>query len=194
MLFRRFRTQRTSPESPSYRSQACTPPINIKLEPSTRPILPSDSVAASTDNHTLVKRRNSSPPVSQFNLLGTGDAKHCGHKPPLKKQRSSLTGPLSPKAERKILPFKNRAQEAGPAKIDTMHAGIESKIVFDQVVPLLSAKAELKMVDELKARRDQVLRAIEQQCEDDCREGMQPCSIMLRLEIMHGRCAKPWVK
>ena len=75
-----------------------------------------------------------------------------------------------------------------------VHKGIESKFAFDQVAPLLSAKAELKIIDELKARRDRVLRAIEQQCDDDCREGMKPCSIMLRLEIMHGGFAKSWVK
>lgn len=75
-----------------------------------------------------------------------------------------------------------------------MLRGNETKIAFDQVAPLLSAKAELKIVDELKARRDRVLRAIEQQCEDDCREGMKPCSIMLRLEIMHEGYAKSWVK
>ena len=75
-----------------------------------------------------------------------------------------------------------------------MLRGNETKTAFDQIAPLLSAKAELKIVDELKARRDRVLRAIEQQCEDDCREGMKPCSIMLRLEIMHEGYAKSWVK
>lgn len=189
-----FRNQRTSPESPSYHSQARTPPINIKIEPSTQPSLPSESVPASAEDQTLLKRRNSSPQISQIKIPGTGDAKYHNHKPPLKKQRSSLSGALSPKAERKILPLKNRVEEAGPQKSETIHREIESKIAFDQVAPLLSAKAELRIVDELKARRDRVLRAIEQQCEDDCREGMKPCTIMLRLEIMHGGFSKPWVK
>ncbi len=75
-----------------------------------------------------------------------------------------------------------------------IHKGAESKFALDQIAPLLSAKAELKIIDELKARRDRVLRAIEQQCDKDCREGMKPCSIMLRLEIMHGGFAKSWLK
>lgn len=193
-VFCRFRNHRTSPESPSYHSQARTPPINIKIEPSTKASLPSDSIPASTEDQTLLKRRNSSPQISQRKMPETGDAKHHEHKPPFKKHRSSLSGSSSPKAERKVLPLKSRAQEAGPPKTETIQTGIESKMAFDQVTPLLSAKAELKIVDELKARRNRVLRAIEQQCEDDCREGMKPCPIMLRLEIMHGGFARPWVK
>lgn len=192
-VFCRFRNQRSSPESPSYHSQAHTPPINIKIEPSTQPSLPSDSVPASTEDQTLLKRRNSSPQISQIKVPGTGDAKCYDHKPPLKKHRSSLSGPLSPKSERRILPSKSRAPESGPQKTETIQKGIESKCAFDQVAPLLSAKAELKMVGELKARRDRVLRAVEQQCDDECREGMKPCSIMLRLEIMHGGFAKSCV-
>ena len=88
----------------------------------------------------------------------------------------------------------NCAEEAGCPKIETVHREIDSKATFEQVVPFLSAKAELRIVDELKARRGRVLRAIEQQCEDDCREEMRPCSLMLRLEIMHNGLAKPWVK
>ncbi len=123
----------------------------------------------------------------------TGDKKYS-HKPPLKKHRSSLSGALSSKAERKLLPQKIRAQDAGPQILEKIHKGIESKIAFDPVAPLLSAKAEWKIFDELKARRDRLLRAIEQKCEDECREEMKPCSIMLRLEIMHGGYAKSWVK
>lgn len=142
----------------------------------------------------MLKRRKSSPQMSQIKVSGTGDVKYHDHKPPLKKQRSSLSGPLSPKAERKIFPLMSREEEPGPQKTETIHTGIESKIAFDQVAPLLSAKAELKIIGELKARRDRVLRAVEQQCEDDCREGMKPCCIMLRLEIMHGGFAQSWVK
>lgn len=189
-----FRNQRTSPESPSYHSQARTPPINIKIEPSTQPSLPSGSLPATAEGQTLLKRRNSSPQIRQIKISGTGDAKCHDHNPPVKKQRSSLSGPISPKAERKILPLKTHPQNAGPQKTETIHQEIESRIAFDQVPPLLSAKAELKIVDELKARRERDLRAIEQQCEDDCREGMKPCSIMLRLEIMHGGYAKSWMK
>ncbi len=193
-VFCRFRNQRTSPESPSYHSQARTPPMNIKIEPSPQPSPPSDSVPASTEDQALLKRRNSSPQISQTKIPGTGDAKYQDHKPIPKKQRSSLSGPLSPKAECKIFPSKSRAPEPGPHKTEMVHKGAESKFAFDQVAPLLSAKAELKIVDELKARRDRVLRAIEQQCDNDCREGMKPCSIMLRLEIMHGGFAKSWLK
>lgn len=75
-----------------------------------------------------------------------------------------------------------------------MHKGVESKVAFDPIAPLLSAKAELKIVDELKIRRARLLRATEQKCEDDCRAGMKPCSLMLRLEIMHGGYAKSWMK
>lgn len=75
-----------------------------------------------------------------------------------------------------------------------MHKGVESKVAFDPIAPLLSAKAELKIVDELKIRRARLLRATEQKCEDDCQAGVKPCSLMLRLEIMHGGYAKSWVK
>ena len=127
-------------------------------------------------------------------MPGTGDAKYCDHKPPIKKQRSSPSGPLTPKAERKFHPLIDCAEEAGYPKLETVHKEMDSKANFEQVVPFLSAKAELRIVDELKARRGRVLRAIEQQCEDDCREEMRPCSLMLRLEIMHNGLAKPWVK
>lgn len=193
-VFCRFRNHRTSPESPSYHSQARTPPIEIKIEPSTKASLPSDSMPASTEDQKLLKRRNSSPQISQMRTPETVDAKCHDHKPPFKKHRSSLSGLLSPKAERKILPSENRPPEAVPPKSEMIQKGIESKLALDQIAPLLYAKAELKIVDELKARRDRVLRAIEKQCEDDCREGMKPCSIMLRLEIMHGGFARPWMK
>ena len=149
---------------------------------------------AGSDHQTLLKRRNSSPQISQVKIPGTGDAKYRDHKPPLKKQRSSLSGPLTTKGERKLHPLKNCAEEAGFPKIETVHKEMDSKAAFEQVAPFLSAKAELRLVDELKARRGRVLRAIEQQCEDDCREEMRPCSLMLRLEIMHNGLAKPWVK
>ena len=134
--------------------------------------------------------------MSQIKVSGTGGAKHHDHKPPLKKQRASLPRPLSPKAERKLLPVKSRTQEAGRPEKETIYKGIESKAAFGQVTPLLSVKAELKIIDELKARRVGVLRAIEQQCEDNCREGTKPCSIMLRLEIIHAGAgfAQSWVK
>ena len=193
-VFCRFRNQRISPETPSYHSQACTPPISIKIEPSTEPSLPSSSSPVSTDDQTQLKRRNSSPQISQLKTPGNGDTNYNGHKPPLKKHRSSLSGPLSPKAERKLLPLKSRAQQPGPLNTGAIHKEIDSKIAFDPVAPLLSAKAELKLVDELKARRNKLLRAIEQKCEDDCRAEMKPCSIMLRLEIMRGGYAKSWVK
>lgn len=193
-VFCRFRNHRTSPESPSYHSQAHTPPIEIKIEPSTKASLPLDSMPASTEDQKLLKRRNSSPQISHMGTPDTGDAKCHGHKPPFKKHRSSLSGPLSPKTERKILPLENRAPEAVSPKSEMIQKRIESKLALDQVAPLLYAKAEFKIVDDLKARRDGVLRAVEKQCEDDCREGMKPCSIMLRLEIMHGGFARPWMK
>ena len=193
-VFCRFRNHRTSPESPSYHSQARTPPIDIKIEPSTKASLPSNSIPASTEDQTLLKRRNSSPQISQMRMPETGDAKYHDHKPPFKKHRTSLSGLLSPKAERKILPLKTRTQEASSPKTEMMQKGTEPNLALNHVPPLLCAKTELKIVDELKARRDRVLRAIERQCEDDCREGMKPCSIMLRLEIMHGGFARPWVK
>ena len=193
-VFCRFRNQRTSPELPSYHSQARTPSIKIKIEPSTRPSLPSDSLLATTEGQTLLKRRNSSPQIGQIKIYGTSDAKCHDHKPPLKKHRCSLSGPISPTAERKILPSKSHPTKADSQRTETVHQETESKVAFDQVAPLLSAKAEVKIVDELKIRRDRVLRAIEQQCEDDCREDMKPCSIMLRLEIMLGGYAKSWMK
>ena len=107
---------------------------------------------------------------------------------------SSLSIALSPKAERKLLLLNRCAQEAGFSDTQTIHQEIESNIAFDPVAPLLSAKAELKIVDELKARRGRLLRAIDQRCEDDCRGEMKPCSIMLRLEIMHEGYIKSWVK
>ena len=146
------------------------------------------------DDQTQLKRRNSSPQISQLKKPGDGDTNYNGHKPPLKKHRSSLPGPLSPKAERKLLPLKSRPQQPSHLNTRAIHKEIDSKSAFDSVAPLLSAKAELKLVDELKARRDRLLRAIEQKCEDDCRAEMKPCSIMLRLEIMRGGYAKSWVK
>ena len=127
-------------------------------------------------------------------MPGKGDTKYGGQIRPLKKHRSSLSGPLSPKAERKFLPLKTYAQEAGLSNTQTIHKEIESKVAFDPVTPLLSAKAELKIVDELKARRGRLMRAIDQKCEDDCRGEMKPCSILLRLETMDGGYAKSWVK
>ena len=193
-VFCRFRDQRTSPETPSYRSQACTPSISIKIEPSTRPSPRSDSIPSSTADQTFLKRRSSSPQVSQIKTPGRNDTKLYVDKPPLKKHRSSLSGPLSPKSERKDLPSKSHVQEAGTLNTAMIHQDFESKYPVDPIAPLFSAKAELKIVDELKARRDRLLQAIEQKCEIDCRAEMQPCSIMLRLEIMHGGYAKSWVK
>lgn len=189
-VFRRFRNQRTSPETPSYHSQACTPPINIKKEPFTQPSPPSDSPSLSTEDRTLLKRRNCSPQVSQIKKPRILDTKYYGHK----KARSSLSGPLAPKAECKLIPSKSRSEEASPLDGETMHKGVGSKIAFNSIAPLLSGKAELKLVDELKIRRARLLRATEQKCEDDCQAGMKPCSFMLRLEIMHGGYAKSWVK
>lgn len=189
-VFCRFRNQRTSPETPSYRSQACTPPINIKKEPFTQPSPPSDSPSLSTDDRTLLKRRKCSPQVSQIKIPRITDTKYYGHK----NARSSLSGPLAPKVERKLIPSKGRSQEAGPLGGEMMHKGLGSKVTFDPIAPPLSAKAELKIVDELNFRRARLLRATEQKCEDDCRAGMKPCSFMLRLEIMHGGYAKSWVK
>ena len=184
--FCRFRIQRNSPETPSYHSQARTPPINIKTEPTTQSPF-------STEDQTLLKRRNSLPQVSEIKMPGIDDTKYGGH-PPLKKHRSSLSRPLSLKAEGKLLPLKIYAQEAGLSDTQKIHKEIESRNSFDPVAPLLSAKAELKIVDELKARRVRLLRAMDQKCEDDCRGEMKPCSIMLRLEIIHGGYAKSWVK
>lgn len=186
-----FRNQRTSPETPSYYSQARTPPTNIKIEPSTQPSLQSDSLSVSTLDQSLLKRRNSSPHINQIKITGKDDTKFHGHKPPLKKHQSSLPGLTLPKAERRICPLKSRARDAGLENTQTIHKGVESKIVVDKAAPFLSAK-ELKTVDEHKTRRDRLLRAIEQKCEDECREEMKPCSIMLRLEIMHGGYAKSY--
>ena len=191
MFFCRSRNQRISPEISSYRSQAHTPPINIKIEPSALPSLPSDSLSVCTETRTLLKRRKSSTPISQMKLPKSGDTKYYNCKAPLKKHRSTLSGTSSPKAARKILSLKSRSQEAGRQSLETLHKEVHSKTAFDPVDPLLSVKSEMKVVDELKARRDRLLRAIEQKCEDDCREEMKPCCIMLRLEIMH---AKLWVR
>ena len=186
MLFCRFRNQRSSPESPSYYSQARTPPTNIKIEPSTQLGLHSDSFPVTTVDQSLLKRRHSSPQISQIKT------ESHGYKPPLKKHQSNLPGPLSPKSERKLCPLKSRAQDSSLQNTETIHKKIISKVVVDKAAPLLSAKEELKIVDELKARRDRLLRSIEQKCEDECRDEMKPCSIMLRLEIMHGGYAKSY--
>ena len=91
---------------------------------------------------------------------------------------------MSLKVERKIPIAKSCTQDACCSSKEKAGKGSELKIDIDLIAPLLSAKAELKIVDGLKARRDRVLRAIEQKCEDDCRVEMKPCPIMLRLEMM----------
>ena len=146
------------------------------------------------EDQAVLKRQYSSPHINQIQEHGTDVAMYFGHESPLKRQQSRVSGSMSPRAEGNILPLKNRAQEVDPHKTEPIHERIKSKIALNEVAPVLSAKAELRMVDELKARREGVLRAIEQQCEDDCRGGMKPCSIMLRLEIMHGGFPRSWVK
>ena len=128
-------------------------------------------------------------------MRGTGNAKYGGQKRPLKTHRSSLSVALSSKVERKLLLLKHCTQEAaGLSDTQPIHKEIESNTAFNPVAPLLSAKAELKIVDKLKARRGRLLRAINQKCEDKYQGEMKPCSIMLRLEIMHEGYIKPWVK
>ena len=168
--------------------------MNIKVEPSAHPSLPSKSQPVSTEDQRLLKRRNSSRQVSQVKTSETSDTKYHGHQPPLKKHQSTVSESLSLKAERKIPISKSCTQDACCSSTERAHKGFESKIDFDPVAPLLSAKAELKIVDGLKTRRDRVLRAIEQKCKDGCRVEMRPCPIMLRLEIMQGGYVKPWVK
>ena len=126
--------------------------------------------------------------------MKTSDTKYDGHQPPLKKHQSTVSGPPSLKTERKIPLSENCTQDARYSSNEKAYKGFESKTDFDPMAPLLSAKVELKIVDELKARRDRVLRAIEQKCEDYCRVEMKPCPIMLRLEFMQGGYVKPWLK
>ena len=168
--------------------------MNIKTEPSAHPSLPSKSRPVSTQDQRLLKRRDSSRQVSQVKMSETSDKKYHGHQPPFKKHQSTVSESLSLKAERKIPMSKSCTQDACCSSTERVHKGFDSKIDFHPIAPLLSAKAELKIVDGLKARRDKVLRAIEQKCEDDCRVEMKPCPIMLRLEIMQGGYVKPWTK
>lgn len=167
--------------------------MNIKVESPTQSSLPSDSPLVCMKDQTLPTRRNSSPQVSQVKPLGTFHTIYHSHRPPFKKHRSNFSRPRSPKVEHKISPSRSRAQEAGPSSIETVHKEFESKIGFDPIPPLLFAKAETKIVDELKAQRDRLLRVIEQKCEADCLAELKPCPVMLRLGIMHGY-AKSWVK
>ena len=168
--------------------------MNIKAETSAHPSLPSKSRPISMEDQRLLKRRSSSRQVSQVKTSETSDTKYHGHQPPFKKHQSTVSESLSLKAERKIPISKSCTQEACCSSTESAHKGFQSKFDFDSIAPLLSAKAGLKIVDGLKARRDRVLRAIEQKCEDDCRVEMKPCPIMLRLEIMQGGYVKPWVK
>ena len=168
--------------------------MNIKAEASTHSGLPSKSRPVSTEDHRLLKRRNSSRQVNHLKTSEKSDTKHHGHQPPFKKQQSYVSESLSLKAERKISISKSCTQDARCSSPERAHKGFESKIDFDPIAPLLSAKAEMKIADGLKARRDRVLRAIEQKCEDDCRVEMKPCPIMLRLELIQEGCVKSWVK
>ena len=160
--------------------------MNIKAEPSAHPSLPTKFRPASTDEQRLLKRRNSSRQVSKVKTSDTSDTKYHGHQPPFKKHHSTNPESLSLKAERKIPISKSCTQNACCSSTERAHKGFESKTDFDPIAPLICAKAELKIVDRLKVRRDRVLRAIEQKCKDDCRVEMKPCPIMLRLEIMQG--------
>ena len=168
--------------------------MNIKAEASTHSSLPSKSRPVSTEDHRLLKRRNSSRQVNHLKTSEKSDTKYHGHQPPFKKQQSTVSESLSLKAERKISISKSCTQDARCSSPERAHKGFESKIDFDPIAPLLSAKAEMKIADGLKARRDRVLRAIEQKCEDDCRVEMKPCPIMLRLELIQEGCVKSWVK
>ena len=159
--------------------------MNIKAEPPAHPSLPSKSRSVSTDDQRLLKRRNSSRQISQVKTSETTDTKYHVHQPLLKKHKSIISESLSLKTERKIPISKSCTQDACCSD-NERQKGLKSKIGFDPIAPLLSAKTELKIVDGLKARRDRVLRAIEQKCEDYCRVEMKPCPIMLRLEIMQG--------
>lgn len=166
----------------------------LKAEPSAHPSLPSKSRSVSTGDQRLLKGRNSSQQVGQVRTSETSDTKYHVHQPPLKKYKSSVSESLSLKAERKLPISKSYTQDACCSDNERAHKGLESKIDFDPIALLLSVKAELKIVDGLKARRDRVLRAIEQKCEEYCRVEMKPCPIMLRLEIMQGGYVQPWVK
>ena len=165
--------------------------MNIKAEPPAHPSLPSKSRSVSTEDQRLLKRRNSSRQVSQVKTSETSDTKYHVHQPLLKKHKSIVSESLSLKAERKSPISKSCTQDACCLDNERAHKGIESKIDFDPIAPLLSSKTELKIVNGLKARRDRVLRAIEKKCEDYCRVEMKPCPIMLRLEIMQGGYVKP---
>ena len=166
----------------------------LKAEPSAHPSLPSKSRSVSTGDQRLLKGRNSSQQVGQVRTSETSDTKYHVHQPPLKKYKSSVSESLSLKAERKLPISKSYTQDACCSDNERAHKGLESKIDFDPIALLLSVKAELKIVDGLKAQRDRVLRAIEQKCEEYCRVEMKPCPIMLRLEIMQGGYVQPWVK
>ena len=103
-MFRRFRNQRASPRSPFHDSQACTPFISIKVEPAaSQHHIPSTTEIPDVGSHQPLKRRKSSPEISQ----GKIETKtHSTKAVSLKRQRSSLPGLLTSETKPKVSTLK----------------------------------------------------------------------------------------
>lgn len=142
-------------------------------------MLPSDS---HSEDQTPPKRQNSLPIVIQVQRAASGDENDCYGKSPLKKQRPSFSRPTSPRPERKDRPCKN---DTVVQKMEAMYRARDTRNGCTQAHSLLSVKEEMRLVEDLKIRRARALLAIEKKCDDGCREGLNPCSVLLQLETIH---------